>query len=188
MLACSAALAACAPPSPTTPSAEAGTLSNASQVPSPAPAATPASAPATPSITASPDAPTASLPEPTSRDPDSAQAAATVVETYFAQLDAGRTKAADALWGDAGQAAAFRHDFAALGDYHAEVDAPGEPEGAAGSIYVTVPVRFIPAASVPNPRPRMGQVVLRRVNDVPGSTEAQRRWHIERIDVAMTPK
>jgi hypothetical protein len=25
-------------------------------------------------------------------------------------------------------------------------------------------------------------VVLRRVNDVPGSTEAQRRWHIERID------
>ena len=55
-------------------------------------------------------------------------------------------------------------------------------------MYVTVPVRFIPAASVPNPRPRMGEVVVRRVNDVPGSTEAQRRWHIERIDVAMTPK
>jgi hypothetical protein len=34
----------------------------------------------------------------------------------------------------------------------------------------------------------MGEVVVRRVNDVPGSTEAQRRWHIERIDVAMTPK
>jgi len=25
-------------------------------------------------------------------------------------------------------------------------------------------------------------VVLRRVNDVPGSTEAQRRWHIENIN------
>jgi hypothetical protein len=25
-------------------------------------------------------------------------------------------------------------------------------------------------------------VILRRVNDVPGSTEPQRRWHIERID------
>jgi len=24
-----------------------------------------------------------------------------------------------------------------------------------------------------------GQMILRRVNDVPGSTEAQRRWHIE---------
>jgi hypothetical protein len=27
-------------------------------------------------------------------------------------------------------------------------------------------------------------VILRRVNDVPGSTEAQRRWHIERIDIS----
>ena len=25
-------------------------------------------------------------------------------------------------------------------------------------------------------------MILRRVNDVPGSTEAQRRWHIERIE------
>ena len=25
-------------------------------------------------------------------------------------------------------------------------------------------------------------IILRRVNDVPGSTEAQRHWHIERID------
>ena len=29
---------------------------------------------------------------------------------------------------------------------------------------------------------RPANIVLRRVNDVPGSTEAQRRWHIERID------
>ena len=26
-------------------------------------------------------------------------------------------------------------------------------------------------------------IILRRVNDVPGSTEEQRRWHIERIDL-----
>ncbi len=65
----------------------------------------------------------------------------------------------------------FRSDFAALGDYSTEVGAPGGIEAAAGSMYVTVPVRFIPAASVPNPRPRMGEVVVRRVNDVPGSTE-----------------
>jgi len=26
-------------------------------------------------------------------------------------------------------------------------------------------------------------VILRRVNDVPGSTDQQRRWHIERIVV-----
>jgi hypothetical protein len=96
--------------------------------------------------------------------------------------------AADALWGDESKGATFRADFRALGEYHAEVDAPGGLEGAAGSMYVTVPVRFVPAASVSNPRPRMGEVLMRRVNDVPGSTDAQRRWHIDRIDIAMTPK
>jgi len=25
-------------------------------------------------------------------------------------------------------------------------------------------------------------VILRRINDVPGSTEEQRHWHIERVD------
>jgi hypothetical protein len=29
---------------------------------------------------------------------------------------------------------------------------------------------------------RSATAIVRRVNDVPGSTEAQRRWHIERID------
>jgi hypothetical protein len=29
---------------------------------------------------------------------------------------------------------------------------------------------------------RNADVVLRRVNDVPGSTEVQRRWHIERVE------
>jgi hypothetical protein len=49
--------------------------------------------------------------------------------------------------------------------------------GAAGSIYVTVPVVFYG-----DKFRRAADVILRRVNDVPGSTEAQRRWHIERID------
>jgi hypothetical protein len=29
-----------------------------------------------------------------------------------------------------------------------------------------------------------GQAVLRRVNDVPGSTATQRHWHISRIETA----
>ena len=29
---------------------------------------------------------------------------------------------------------------------------------------------------------RKAEIVLRRVNDVPGSTETQRRWHIERVE------
>ena len=31
-----------------------------------------------------------------------------------------------------------------------------------------------------------GKAVLRRVNDVPGSTEAQRRWHFETLTLDWT--
>ena len=59
-----------------------------------------------------------------------------------------------------------------------------EAEGAAGSIYVTIPVIFYGDAKPGEPFRRPADVILRRVNDVPGSTEAQRRWRIERIDWA----
>lgn len=159
----------------------------------PAPTATPPADPATPSARdadtpARPD-PSGSLPEPRTPPAESSpQAAATTTETYFALLQAGKTSDADRLWHDAAQASAFRAQFESLGRPQVEVDAPGGMEGAAGSSYVTVPVRFLAPAGAANPRPRNGEVVLRRVNDVTGSTAEQRRWHIDRIDVAMTPK
>lgn len=146
--------------------------------------ATPSPAPSTPS-----DPANASLPEPTTPPAiASPQAAATVVETYFALVDEKKTQDADALWSDAARAAAFRAELAKLGMPRVEVDAPGGVEAAAGSMYVTVPVRFQPTSAPANSRERHGEVTLRRVNDVPGSTEAQRRWHIDHVDVAMTPK
>jgi hypothetical protein len=33
-----------------------------------------------------------------------------------------------------------------------------------------------------------GRATLRRVNDVPGSTAAQRRWHIQTIDAGARPQ
>ena len=129
------------------------------------------------------------LPEPrTPPEASSPQAAATIVETYFGLIDEKATARADALWRDAAAASAFRDELARLGMPRVEVDAPGDVEGAAGSMYVTVPVRFQPTSVPGNSRPRHGEVVLRRANDVPGSTAEQRRWRIERIDVAMTPK
>ena len=47
----------------------------------------------------------------------------------------------------------------------------------AGSIYTTVQVIFYG-----DTYRRAANVILRRVNDVPGSTAVQRRWHIERIE------
>jgi hypothetical protein len=57
----------------------------------------------------------------------------------------------------------------------------GGQEGAAGSIYVSVPLTVSGTADGKRVT-RSADVVVRRVNDVPGSTEAQRRWHIERMD------
>jgi hypothetical protein len=51
---------------------------------------------------------------------------------------------------------------------------PGVNEGAAGTLYYTAPVVLIDGA-----RRIEGEVVLRRVNDVPGATPEDLRWHIE---------
>jgi hypothetical protein len=117
-------------------------------------------------------------------DPKSADAAAQVVQSYGALVEQGRWSEANALWGDPASAAKFQSQLAQFADVHLEMGNPGDSEGAAGSIYVTVPAICYGDARDGQPFRRSGDVILRRVNDVPGSTEAQRRWHIERIDWA----
>ena len=78
----------------------------------------------------------------------------------------------------------FETDLRAARGRAPEIGNLGEPEGAAGSIYVTMPVIFYGDCTSGQPFRRSADVILRRVNDVPGSTDAQRRWHIERIDWA----
>jgi hypothetical protein len=104
-------------------------------------------------------------------DPRSGAAAADLVGLYFDRVRAGDVDAAAGLWRDPALGRAFALQWRGVG---AEVGAPGSLEGAAGSSYVDVPVRIGGLA---------GTATLRRVNDVPGSTEAQRRWHIQRIAV-----
>ena len=111
--------------------------------------------------------------------PTSAQGAANVVQTYYALLEAGRAADAAKLRAD-GEAP----DLSAYAEYHAQVGAPGRTEGAAGSVYVEVPVVIYGRLRTGAALHRSGKVVLRRVNDVPGSTAAQRRWRIERIELA----
>ena len=115
-------------------------------------------------------------------DPNSAEAAGQVVQSYGALIEQKQWAEANALWGDVVQAAKFEAELSANPEVHLEIGNPGEPEGAAGSIYVTMPVFFYGHTKDGQPFRRSADVILRRVNDVPGSTEAQRRWHIERID------
>lgn len=141
--------------------------------PSPPPARTAPSAPA----------PKESLPEPKGPiDPKSTEAAGQVVQSYGALIEQKRWKEANALWGHNEIAASFQKSLSSYREVHLEIGNLGQAEGAAGSIFVTMPVVFYGVGRDEKPFRRPAEVVLRRVNDVDGSTEAQRRWHIDQIN------
>jgi hypothetical protein len=145
--------------------------------PGPAPAATNETLPTTNATEPGPVE--ASLAEPKT-SPTSAQGAATVVETYYALIEAGKYREALALRenADSMTAAKFAAGFAKYGEYHATVGAPSEIQGAAGSLYVEVPVQLYGRMKDGKPFGSAGTITLRRANDVPGATAAQRRWRI----------
>jgi hypothetical protein len=120
--------------------------------------------------------------------PTSAQGAADVMQHYYALIGQKRYAEALRLWGPAGQSAsAFEASFGDKLEYHGLVGSPGEIEGAAGSLFVTVPVQVYGRLRDGRELHQLGKATLRRVNDVPGSTAEQRTWHIERIDLQTYP-
>ena len=121
-------------------------------------------------------------------DPKSAQGAGQVLQSYAALLEQGRFAEARRLWSDEGRASGmsdrqFADAFGKYSEIHAEIGAPGQMEGAAGSAYVDIPIRFYWKLMSGASFSSVGKATLRRVNDVPGSTEEQRRWHISRVEV-----
>lgn len=136
-------------------------------------AAGPTAAPtAAPSAVVAPTVPAAPAALSTSRDP------AQVLLGWARAVSLRDWDAAFAYWGEHGEAsgmtaAQFRGAWDRLRDPVVDVG-PGQQEGAAGSSYYTAPVTITDGA-----RRISGEVVLRRVNDVPGATPEQLRWHIE---------
>ena len=111
----------------------------------------------------------------------SPEAAVVVVTHYAALAERGAFAEAAKLWTNATAAAQFATN---LEDYPKVKLTAGEPEdeeGAAGSIFITVPVTLDLTLRSGSPYQMMCKATLRRVNDVPGSTAEQRRWHIESI-------
>lgn len=101
-----------------------------------------------------------------------------VLAAWATAVEARDWASARAFWGDHGQASgldpkAFALRWGHLVQPRVTVD-PGMSEGAAGSVYYTAPVTIIDGS-----RRLTGVVVLRRVNDVPGASAEQLRWHIE---------
>lgn len=190
-LALAAFLAACGP-AVTPPAPVSAPVSAPASAPAAAP---PAARPVEPPVEPRPPGTPGGLPDdrtPISEapfSPTSAQGAADVVQTYFALI--GEKKYAEAwrLWARGGEASGeTQADFAAgLGryiQYAAQIGAPGPVEGAAGSLYVEVPVQIYGRMGTGEAFHRLGPVRLHRVNAVEGSTPEQRLWRIE----AMTLK
>jgi len=175
-----AAIAAC---SSQAPQSQDSNLSNAVAVNGGAPSAQPemaAPAPGTPG--GLPDDRTP-LSEPQGPiDPKSAEAAGQVVQHYGALIEQRRFDEAAILWTDAKGAKTFGDRFRTYREIHVQVGKPADMEGAAGSIYITVPVVLNGASSSGSPFTCRGDATLRRANDVPGSTERQRQWHIAAIE------
>jgi hypothetical protein len=137
-------------------------------------------APAPVSTPAPPPAPTPALKP--AIDPKSREAASELIRGFVAALNEGRLGDAWMLLGpNAPPRAEFERRLSRYSGLKVSAGRPGDEEGAAGSIYLSVPLTIsgrLDAKRVSD----SATAILRRVNDVPGSTEAQRHWHIERID------
>jgi hypothetical protein len=131
----------------------------------------------------SPPAAPASPPPVTPDAEKSPEAAAKVLEAYFAAVATKRYGDAYRLWGNDGQASGmslkqFADSFAKYRDYDGNFGKPGPIEGAAGSAYIEFPVKVTGVLAKGGGFVLEGPMTLRRVNDVDGSTVEQRRWHI----------
>ena len=113
-------------------------------------------------------------------DPKSAEGAGQVVQSYFALVESGRFAEANKLW----SVGVERLDLTGYREVHANIGAPGRVEGGAGSLYVEIPVQIYGRLKDGKEFSSRGVMTLRRVNDVPGSTEEQRRWHIMNAEIS----
>lgn len=146
--------------------------------PSPASGRTDADGPPPPHL--DPDAP------PLAGD-ETAQGAVRRALDYCDALATRRFGDAYALWSDGGKASGltlreFTDKFANVRISDCQLGTAGPIQGAAGSLYVEVPTVIRGTTSAGRPLRIEGPIVLRRVNDVDGSTARQRRWHVARAE------
>ena len=126
-------------------------------------------------------------PSPPPAIPDkSPEAALAVADSYFELLTRGDYAQAWSVWPGADSGVSrddFVRRFERYSAYDARLGAPGLMEGAAGSIYIEIPVEVTATLKSGGTERLAGSVSLRRVNDVDGSTLAQRTWHIHSVDL-----
>lgn len=151
--------------------------------PTPNAAPAPTVPPAIPGRPGGPPAAPAPEPPSTPQAETSPAAAVAVLQSYCDAIAHKNYGRAFRMWVGDGEAtqmseAAFARSFAKYDAYDCSFGKPGDPEGAAGSSYITVPVVVTGTLAKGGGFALRGPMTLRRVNDVPGSTVEQRHWHI----------
>ncbi len=143
----------------------------------------PVSTPSTSPIPSTSPTPSISPASSTSNDAASPQQAVQVIRDYYRAINGRDYETAYSAWDRDGAASQqsfeeFRQGFANTASVAVEVGEPGQMDGAAGSSYIEIPVTVTAVTQSGSPQRFRGSYVLRRVNDVPGSTPEQRRWHL----------
>lgn len=173
------ALAACGPQAPEPSTDEAS--------PAPATVRPPPTASDSPAEGAPLPATPAPLPSLVPEAEKGATGARNVLLTWAHALERGDYAAAYALYGERGARSGMTPaEFSAYWRRFKTVTIAvpgGTMEGAAGSSYYTAPAAVIGKLRNGAPYRLEGEVVLRRVNDVPGATAEQLRWHLESSDL-----
>lgn len=110
------------------------------------------------------------------------EAARKVVTDYGALVAAGSLAQASKYWSDAANAKEFAASLEDYPEVKVKTGTPTGEEGAAGSVFITVPMTLDLTLRSGSPYTMQCEALMRRVNDVDGSTEEQRRWRIQSID------
>ena len=117
----------------------------------------------------------------------SVRAAVQVVRAHYAAVSRHDYRAAYRLWHSDQSYARFRQGYARTMRVTVTPIPPFDAEGAAGSVYAEIRVKVEAVLRSGAHQHFAGSYTLRRVNDVEGSTAAQRRWHIENAKLKPMP-
>ncbi|MBL1201976.1 MAG: hypothetical protein RMY62_026425 [Nostoc sp. ZfuVER08] len=142
------------------------------------------------SDTSNPTSPQVSPTENSANSQSLAQQAVQVIHDYYNAIARQEYKQAYLAWDGDGSASKqsfeqFKQGFVNTVSVAEKVGKPSPIEGAAGSLYIEIPVTITAVTTNGTVQRYHGSYQLRRVNNVPGSTLQQRRWHIYSANISL---
>ena len=127
------------------------------------------------------------LPSATPSREASTSGAVQVVRDYYAAVSRHDYRRAYVIWHGKQSYRQFRDGYRRTARVKVVPLPPFHIEGAAGSLYADIPVKVDAQLLSGAHQHFVGSYTLRRINNVPGSTAAQRHWHIESARLKQVP-